>query len=117
LSVDQQRVFGINAWTGGFDLLPSGGRCKVFSPPRERSALLRPHLVDVTLLLIVQVDANPIFFPALEHVSPIVGLPSISLKPRFNRETGMVCQTLCVIRGQVDNATRLIAAFSTVGLT
>lgn len=117
MPVDQQRVFGINARTGGFDLLPSGSRRKVFSPPRKRSALLGSYLVDVALFLIVQVDANPIFFPAFEHVSPVVGLPSVSLKPRFDRKTGMVGQPLGVIRGQVDDASRLIAAFAAIGLT
>ena len=84
LTVDEEGVLRINARAGGLDLLPGRSSSEVFTPPRERPALLWSDLVNVALFVLVQMDANAVVFPALQNIAAVVGLPSVPLEPCFD---------------------------------
>ena len=109
MAVDEQGVFSIDAGTGCFGVVPCGGCCKVFSPPWKRSALLGADFVDVALLTVVEVDANAVFFSALQYITSVEGGPRVPLEPIGNGQFSMSSQTFCIILRQVNDAAGLIA--------
>lgn len=97
LAVDEDGVLCVNSRTTSFYARP--GRCRhhVFAPPRKSTALLGTDVVNVTLLLGVQVDANAIFFTALQHVPAVVGLSCVPFKPCMDIQIRMGSKPSCVI--------------------
>jgi hypothetical protein len=77
---------------------------------------LGSYFIDVALLLVVEVNANSVLFSAFQNETSIVGLTSIAFQPILDRELCMVGEPLCIVRGEVDDATGLVATLSTVRL-
>ena len=116
MPVHHDGVFGIDARTGGFRRAPCCGCCKVLPPPRKGLALLGPNLVDRTLLLLVQMNANSVLFTAFQHITTVKGFPSIAFQPRFDVEASMPGESLSIIGREVNDTAGLVTATSAVRL-
>jgi len=98
LTVHNKGILCIDSGTGTLRVAPCRRCGEVLTPPRKGLALLWSNLVDGTLLLLVEVNADTVVLSALEDIAPVEGLASIPFQPSLHVETGVMRQALSIVR-------------------